>query len=366
MISSLPFTTNTFPPHCQIRGATARSFGAPCLSFHITSESNMSSVLRRTHRPAALRRGRKKANRSRFSGYISQRIGGARTGDLETVEVIRAPRCPSAPLTSAYLITIGPGRLEQPFGFLGLRFVRERPEDHFFIEARVDLSEDELLREFSGSALHTALLFIHGYQSTFDDAMKVAAQIAHDVRFKGPVLAFSWPSRGSLLPYMADEATVDVAIAHCQVALSLIEAAGITRVVALAHSMGGRILSEVLHHRHLSRTEGTLQAAVFAAPDVDRDAFRQNAASYMATAKGVTLYGSRNDWAMTISRTLHAEPRAGDANPILICSGVDSIDASAARIGFPPDIITLGKSPSFCKTWRLCSTVNLCPGGYDG
>jgi esterase/lipase superfamily enzyme len=174
-----------------------------------------------------------------------------------------------------------------------------------------------------------ALLYIHGYWSRFDGSLKVAAQIAYDLCFKGPVLAFSWASRGVLPGYAADEATIDSAAYHCKLALQLLERSGITRVYALAHSMGGRILSDVLFERSQHRASPKLEAALFAAPDMDTDAFRLKSNAHQVAANSVTLYASENDKAIGISRILHAAPRAGDARPIMICTGVDSVDASS-------------------------------------
>ncbi|MEL7544791.1 MAG: tetratricopeptide repeat protein, partial [Pseudomonadota bacterium] len=49
------------------------------------------------------------------------------------------------------------------------------------------------------------LVFVHGYNNDFEDAMLRASQIAFDLDFDGPVVAFAWPSRGSFLRYGADE-----------------------------------------------------------------------------------------------------------------------------------------------------------------
>ena len=41
-----------------------------------------------------------------------------------------------------------------------------------------------------------ALIFVHGFNVSFDNALFRAAQIAYDLNFDGPVFLFSWPSRG--------------------------------------------------------------------------------------------------------------------------------------------------------------------------
>jgi esterase/lipase superfamily enzyme len=44
-----------------------------------------------------------------------------------------------------------------------------------------------------------ALVFIHGFNNSFEDALRRAGQLAYDLRFDGPVFAFSWSSEGSFL-----------------------------------------------------------------------------------------------------------------------------------------------------------------------
>ena len=45
---------------------------------------------------------------------------------------------------------------------------------------------------------------MHGYNVSFDDAIFRTAQIAHDIVFDGPVVTFSWPSRGGTWDYVHD------------------------------------------------------------------------------------------------------------------------------------------------------------------
>ena len=49
------------------------------------------------------------------------------------------------------------------------------------------------------------LLFVHGYNTSFEDAIKKAAQVKVDMPWDGPIVAFSWPSYGDTIDYSADE-----------------------------------------------------------------------------------------------------------------------------------------------------------------
>ena len=50
------------------------------------------------------------------------------------------------------------------------------------------------------------LLFVHGYNTSFEAAVVKAAQLKVDMPWSGPIIAFSWPSHGDTLDYSGDEA----------------------------------------------------------------------------------------------------------------------------------------------------------------
>jgi esterase/lipase superfamily enzyme len=45
------------------------------------------------------------------------------------------------------------------------------------------------------------LVFIHGFNNRFDDAVFRFAQIVHDADARVVPVLFTWPSRGSVLAY---------------------------------------------------------------------------------------------------------------------------------------------------------------------
>lgn len=53
------------------------------------------------------------------------------------------------------------------------------------------------------------LVYFHGYNVTFKEAAIRAAQIGFDLKVKGAMAFFSWPSKGAIEGYPADEAVID-------------------------------------------------------------------------------------------------------------------------------------------------------------
>src|SRR4051812_8412529 len=55
----------------------------------------------------------------------------------------------------------------------------------------------------------SAVIFVHGYNVSFEEAALRAAQIGFDLSIKGAMAFFSWPSQGTLGGYAVDAATIE-------------------------------------------------------------------------------------------------------------------------------------------------------------
>ncbi|RNE91797.1 alpha/beta hydrolase [Marichromatium sp. AB32] len=172
-----------------------------------------------------------------------------------------------------------------------------------------------------------AMVYLHGYNTSFEEAAIRAAQIGYDL--KVPATAFfSWPSQGTLAAYPADEAAIEASerlIADFLVAFA--RDCGTDRVHLVAHSMGNRGLLRALQRIAAEAGEaGVRFAQVFlAAPDVDRDLFLDLARLYPRHSERTTLYASAADRAVHLSSRLHGAPRAGYFEPYTVVPGVDTV-----------------------------------------
>lgn len=174
-----------------------------------------------------------------------------------------------------------------------------------------------------------AVVFIHGYNVTFHDAALRAAQLATDLAI--PAMAFfSWPSRGKPALYVADEATIgasELAITEFLTDFAKLQDEQ-TSVHVIAHSMGNRALLRAIErivHRAEANSGTYFNQIILAAPDVDRDEFRQLARVYAQACKRTTLYVSARDRALAGSQWIHAASRAGYAPPVTIVPGIDTV-----------------------------------------
>ncbi|HHI81666.1 MAG TPA: alpha/beta hydrolase, partial [Rhizobiales bacterium] len=206
--------------------------------------------------------------------------------------------------------------------FIGrVQLQSEDPKKHFTIKELKELAEADFLRFVkqrlarSKSYRNQALVFIHGFNNTFDGALYRTAQIAFDLKFDGAPFMYSWPSAGGLTSYFYDRESATAARPHLRKFLELVtQKTGVDSVSIIAHSMGNVALLEVLRDlKNLSPGSVKINQIILAAPDVGITNFKILAQEIRGLSNGVTLYASANDRALEISRQFFGGvPRAGD------------------------------------------------------
>lgn len=238
------------------------------------------------------------------------------------------------------------GRVERPFSFWKFQF-KENEERHIVITS-CDIQTVSDWKQIATNKLEemnskTALVYIHGFNVTFDDAIRQAAQIGRDIEFRGLVTAYSWSSVFDVLKYAADEDSVKLTAPRLLEFLETLRDIGVTTIHVIAHSMGNRALLEAIEKMPTVEQQETLFGEiVMAAPDIDATLFTESVSKLKGKANRYTLYGSASDKAICVSKKAHAEyPRAGDGgDSILVVDGVETIDATAVGA----DILGLGHS----------------------
>ena len=189
----------------------------------------------------------------------------------------------------------------------------------------------EQLRAAEPDARHV-VVFLHGYNVSFEEAAIRAAQLGYDLSIEGAMAFYSWPSRGSVEGYFADESTVQASAKYVTRFLEEIsDLAEAEKVHVIAHSMGNRAALEAVREivaRAEARARIPFSQFILAAPDVDAEYFLQFAEAYRRVASRTTMYVSDHDQAVRASRFLHGgEPRVGLSPPLQIVAGIDTVYA---------------------------------------
>jgi esterase/lipase superfamily enzyme len=174
-----------------------------------------------------------------------------------------------------------------------------------------------------------ALFFLHGFNMSFEEAAIRAAQIGFALNVAGATAFFSWPSRGSISAYSADEASIEASEqAITDFLVDFATQSGADKVHIIAHSLGNRGLLRALQRIAANpETRGKVRfGQIFlAAPDVDRDLFLDLARLFPEVSDRTTLYASDGDLPMHLSVKLHDAPRAGYFKPYTVAPGVDTV-----------------------------------------
>jgi esterase/lipase superfamily enzyme len=188
----------------------------------------------------------------------------------------------------------------------------------------------------SASERKEVFVFIHGYDVSFSDAARRAAQLSYDLSFRGVPILYSWPSKGELSAYPADEATIEWTTPHLKSFLERIaNESRATTIHLIAHSMGNRALTAALSSiaKEHPRVLPMFKQVFLAAPDIDVGVFKQLAATFPLSADHVTLYASSTDKALIASKKFHQGSRAGDSLVPVVITKVDTVDATAVDTG---------------------------------
>jgi len=181
------------------------------------------------------------------------------------------------------------------------------------------------------------LVFVHGFNNTYADAVYRFAQIAHDSRTEAAPVLFTWPSRANVLDYGYDKESANFSRFALEELLR--EAAAnpdVDEVTVLAHSMGGWLTVEALRGIAMrdKRVSPKIKNVVLASPDIDVDVFRRQLVEMGPDHPHFTIIVSREDRALRLSKFISGDvDRVGAADvrpygPMLKSLGITVIDTS--------------------------------------
>jgi esterase/lipase superfamily enzyme len=210
------------------------------------------------------------------------------------------------------------GEIERPMWGSG------NAASHVVVAGRRELDADEFRGELAShisgriGVNRDILVFVHGFNTSFEEARWRAGQIAADSRFGGVPILFTWPTRGGLLSYASDKDSATASRdAFEELLQNLAKTPGLGRIHILAHSMGCWLTMEALREIAISGNRdlgGHLGEIMLAAPDIDMDVFAGQMAR-IAPAD-VTVFATANDRALSLSSWIaDARPRVGAIDP---------------------------------------------------
>ncbi|HMM92781.1 alpha/beta hydrolase [Bradyrhizobium sp.] len=169
------------------------------------------------------------------------------------------------------------------------------------------------------------LIFVHGFNNRFDEAVFRFAQIVHDSKSQAIPVLYTWPSRGevALSAYTYDRESANYSRdALEQLLAALSRDPNVAEINIVAHSMGNWVALEALRARSIQMAAAAnrdrsskLKNALLVAPDIDVDVFRSEIQRMGPYRPRIELFVSRDDTALDVSKIIWGGvPRMGDVN----------------------------------------------------
>jgi esterase/lipase superfamily enzyme len=173
-------------------------------------------------------------------------------------------------------------------------------------------------------------LFIHGYNTLFAEGVYRISQVAHDSKFTGVPVLFTWASRGKLADYIYDNNSATAARDSLEHVLRLALASDAERVDIVAHSMGNWVTVETLRQIRISgdlHNVNKIGLIVLAAPDLDLDVFKSEMRRFGKPAKPFFIVLSKDDKALWASKLI-----AGGETRVGADTNVEDLTALGATV----------------------------------
>lgn len=181
----------------------------------------------------------------------------------------------------------------------------------------------------------TGLVFLHGFNNTFLDAVEVAAEMAESIKHKGHVAIFSWASRDNILRYGDDRKDITRNKESLREFLEVFaNECELDSVDIIVHSLGNTLFIRSLEE--LADSGIKFSKIILAAPDIYTTEYKSLAQRYSLVGEHVTLYNSHDDHALFAGTMRDGRPRAGTAPPIETFGWIDSIETGqtdTSRLG---------------------------------
>jgi esterase/lipase superfamily enzyme len=197
------------------------------------------------------------------------------------------------------------------------------PRRHIALASHSSLEDHEfrnqLAAQISGrvGVARDVLVYVHGFNTSLDEARFRLAQLVVDGNFAGVPVLFTWPSKSALLAYGADKESATASRdAYLKLLNEIAATPGVGRVHILAHSMGTWLTMETLRGAALSGSPdlgGKLGQVLLAAPDIDLSVFRQQMSRLDASR--FSIFVSKGDRALQLSAGLQGDRRLGSLDP---------------------------------------------------
>ena len=265
-----------------------------------------------------------------------------------------------------YDMTVPPLREKGGSPFLA---TKPDPQTQFLVRSRTDFQTSASFQSALSNALNQrnraqreAIIFVHGFNNTFDEGVLRITQLAEDFDFDGVSVHYSWPSAGSPLGYAYDRDSLLIARDGLDGLISQVEAAGAQRVIIVAHSVGSMLVMETLRQRAIARPGSVAQdidGVILISPDIDVQLFRTQALRIGKLPQPFGIFVSRRDRVLGLSARLTGQSnRLGNLRDGSAVAGLDVALVDVTDLSTGAGHFTAASSPAIISLFGQAGSLN--------
>jgi len=206
-----------------------------------------------------------------------------------------------------------------------------------------------------------AVIFVHGFNNTFTEGLYRIAQLHHDLDVPGVAVHYSWPSAAEPLGYVYDKDSVMFARKGLETLIRETIAAGATRVVLVAHSMGSFLTMEAL--RDIALADGAIMPQIagvaLMSPDIDVEVFRMQAKDIGKLPEPFIIFGSDRDRVLRLSALITGQRgRLGSLDNMADVADLEVTYVDVAAFSSGDGHFVTGNSPALIRLLGRISDVD--------
>lgn len=211
-----------------------------------------------------------------------------------------------------------------------------------------------------------AVIFVHGFNNTFTEGLYRIAQLHHDLEVPGVAIHYSWPSAAEPLGYVYDRDSIMFARTGLEQLIRETIAAGATRVVLVAHSMGSFLTMEALRDLALSdgRVPSQIAGVALMSPDIDVEVFRAQAKEIGQLPQPFLIFGSDRDRVLRLSALITGQSgRLGSLDSVADVADLEVTYVDVAAFSSGDGHFVTGNSPALIRLLGRIADVDQAFGG---